>query len=495
MSVVSTTDFLTSLNRSRLLADEQMAKVRDFATRRRLADGDELAEILVNQNGLTRWQAQRLLVGNSAFYLGRYKFMNPLGEGAHGVVFRAVHSVMRRTVAVKILSRARLTHRNARARFRREVQAMARLNHPNIVAAFDAGQVGETQFLVMEYIEGSDLRSWSEYHHQLDIDWACEFIRQTALGLHHAHEQGMVHRDVKPANILVTWDAAHRRPLVKLLDLGLARILEQEEDEPGEESGGRALAAIESADAELTQVGAVVGTPDYLAPEQILRDTPVNERTDVYGLGCTLFKLLTGRVPFEGDSVKAKILARLAPDAAPPPLRKLISRADARLEAIVNRMLSRDPEERIATAADVAHHLTPYTRSFSRPWDEVRPHAITPTRISLSGSRDFSSDERLEDFLNEMGDDAQWSLPPQEETELPVVRSQQKTEERMVPAALVELPPLRPVPKTLAQPAAISGPILFPPRKEGITIPIWVAVALGFALVALLVISIWAILV
>lgn len=470
-----------------------MDRVRDFAARRKTIDADELAESLVEQKGLTRWQAQRLLVGNSAFFLGQYKFIKPAGEGAHGVVFRAVHSVMQRTVAVKILSRARLTHRNARARFRREVQAMARLNHPNIVAAFDAGQVGETQFLVMEYIDGFDLRSWSEYHRQLDIDWACEFIRQGALGLHHAHEQGMVHRDVKPANILVTWDARSRRPVAKVLDLGLARILEQDEEETND-GRGEQFSESDSIDAELTQVGAVVGTPDYIAPEQILRDTPVDERTDVYGLGCTLFRMLTGRMPFEGKSVKEKILARLATDATPPPLRSLVSQADARLEAILSKMLSRQPHDRFTSAEEVAQHLAPYARSFQRPWSEVHPAHIDALPELISESRDFSSDERLKDFLNEMGLEAQWSLPPKEEQATGRADDSGNVDEQVVPAALADLPPLRPVSKTLSEPTSISGEILYPPQTSGITVPIWVAVLVAIALLSLIGVSLWAVL-
>ncbi len=491
MQVVAREEFVNALQRSQLLNEEQMAKVRKYADTNNGVDADRLAEALVQQNGLTRWQAQRLLAGESAFYLGRYRFVSPVGEGAHGVVFQAVHSLMKRTVAIKILSRARLTHRNARARFRREVQAIAKLNHPNIVAAFDAGQVGETQFLVMEHIDGNDLRTWSEYHRQLDIDWACEFVRQAALGLQHAHDQGMVHRDVKPANILVTWDTALRQPVAKILDLGLARILDTDDDEGVTERIQSELSS-DSADAELTQVGAVVGTPDYLAPEQILRDTPVNERTDVYGLGCTLYKLLAGRVPFDGDTIKSKILKRLAPDAAPPPLRQFVPKADARLEAILNKMLAREPRDRIASAEEVAQYLEPYTRKFEQSWADVCPHLIDAPRKSLSGSRDFSSDERLEDFLNEMGAEAQWSFAPKETaTDSGELKTERK-KEQYVPAALVELPPLRPVPRVLEQPAPISGEFLLPPKSSTITIPVWVAGLVAMALIALISVSIWA---
>ncbi len=420
MSVNSPEEFCEVLERSRLLESAALEAVRALLRRPTQPTAVHLAQWCVKHGLLTVWQAQNLLAGRTQFFLvGTYKFIDQVAEGAMGEVFKAEHAVMRLTVAVKVLSKARLTHPNAVARFHREVEAMGALEHPNIVRAYDAGHIDRTYYLVMEFIDGSDLNAWSERYRQLPIPWACEFIRQAALGLDYAHQRGMVHRDIKPGNIMVTWNQDERRPVVKVLDLGLARaVSDGDEENPGSLPGlgiaGLAqlgllgdsdLTALGEADfvfsnqTHITQEGTIVGTPDYLAPEQIIGGE-VDARTDVFSLGCTLFKLLTGELPFSGRDLGEKLLSRVAPELPPAtPLRELRPTATEELEAIVAKMLERDPEKRYKTAAEVALALAPYAEAPQEPWTEICPSKAPERDSSEVGSTQMRADARLRDFF------------------------------------------------------------------------------------------------
>jgi hypothetical protein len=269
-----------------------------------------------------------------------------------GVVYRAEHLLMGRVVAVTVLHR-QFTERPAVVeRFRREVQAAAGLSHPNVVAALDADRAGDRHFLVMEYVEGTTLDRLVREHGPLPPESACEYARQAALGLQHAHEKGLVHRDVKPANLMLTPEGR-----VKVLDFGLARL---------------------GADAEggVTAADTVLGSVDFLAPEQADDPRTADTRADIYGLGCTLYFLLTGRPPFAEGGLIRKLKAHALRD--PPPL------ADARpdldfprgLERIVRKMLAKDPARRFQTPADVAAALAPLA-------DPARAEGAGPRRARL----------------------------------------------------------------------------------------------------------------
>ena len=285
----------------------------------------------------------------------RYRVGELLGVGGMGVVYKAEHLLMERPVALKVLNRELIDKPATIERFRREVRAAARLTHPNIVAGFDAEQAGDVHFLVMEYVEGVSLARLIAEKGPLPVDQACDFVRQAALGLEHAHERGMVHRDIKPQNLMLTPGGQ-----VKILDFGLARFVMESVPAGamlGEEDATVSLSP-ESPAKPLTQIGIVMGTPDYIAPEQA-RDSHVADiRADIYSLGCTLYDLLAGHAPFPGGSAVQKVKAHL--ERTPRPLRDLRRDVPTELAKIIERMMAKDPAQRYQTPVEVAAALTPY---------------------------------------------------------------------------------------------------------------------------------------
>ncbi|MBN9523011.1 protein kinase [bacterium] len=283
----------------------------------------------------------------------QYKLLDQLGEGGMGVVFRAQHKVMGRVVALKVMAPHLTANPAAVSRFRQEVKAAGRLSHPNIIIYHDAGEAGGLHFLVMEYVEGTSLDKLVARKGPLAVPLACQFIRQAALGLQHASERGMVHRDIKPQNLMVT-----RKGQIKVLDFGLARFARDPAAEApvaGASADGAAPAATAA-----TAVNMVMGTPDYLSPEQA-RCEAVDARADVYSLGCTLYFLLTGRPPFErAASVFDKLLAHAT--EAHPPLAATRLDVPAGLEQVLARMTAKDPGARYATPAEAAAALAPFAR-------------------------------------------------------------------------------------------------------------------------------------
>lgn len=340
-------DFLQSLVDSRLLSPEQLETVRASVQ----PDGTAVAaaERVVKSGVITPWQAQQLLARRTHLYLGRYKLMRSLGQGGMGAVFQAEHTTLRRVVAVKVIAPNVLQDADAVQRFLREIRTVAALHHPNIVEAYDADRVGQTYFFAMEYVPGADLKTWIRRQGRLPIDWSCEVARQTALGLQHAFEHGLVHRDIKPANILIAQTMElmgpignHEIPRVKILDLGLARFTSDKHT-----------------DATLTQSGQIMGTPDYISPEQAENTRFADIRADLYSLGCTLFEMLTGRVPFLGESAMQKILARMRYDA--PRVRVFRPEVSEELDDLIARLMARDPAARPHTPIEAARLLEPFS--------------------------------------------------------------------------------------------------------------------------------------
>ena len=271
---------------------------------------------------------------------GEYRLLEKLGEGGMGVVYRALHVELERVVALKVVRSDRVGDTLAIERFRREIRAAGKLEHPNIVLAHDARQIDGNHLLVMEFIEGLDLAQLLALEGPLPIADACEAIRQTALGLQHAHEHQLIHRDIKPSNLMVA-----RTGLVKILDLGLARIH-----------------CAETAPTGTTGEGFVVGTPDYMAPEQASDSRSVDARSDVYGLGCTLYALLTGAPPFTGPTHQQayeKMMAHV--HESPVPVREIRPEVPDSLSEIVLRMLAKEPGDRFASGAEVAQAMAEFT--------------------------------------------------------------------------------------------------------------------------------------
>lgn len=287
----------------------------------------------------------------------RYRVVRQLGAGGMGVVYQAEHRLMERPVALKVISHALVGNSQAVRRFQLEVKAAAKLSHANIVAAFDAEQAGDLHFLVMEYVEGISLARQVEKRGPLPVHYACGFARQVALGLQHAFEKGMVHRDIKPQNLMVT-----KAGRVKILDFGLARLArEQGELEPAGAEGLLPASPLpREGQAGLTAVGATLGTPDYIAPEQIADSRSADIRSDIYSLGCTLYFLLVGHPPYPVGTAVDKLIAHRR--GAPQPIRELRPEIPVEVAAIVEKMMSKSPAERYATPSEVAQSLAPYAR-------------------------------------------------------------------------------------------------------------------------------------
>lgn len=263
----------------------------------------------------------------------RYRVLEPLGAGGMGEVFKAEHVLMGRLVALKVLHPNQRGRKAAIERLTREVKALARLSHPNLVAAFDAEQSGDTLFVVMEYVEGETLDRIIRRCRTLPFPLACDWIAQAALGLQYAFEHGLVHRDLKPSNLLVTPQGQ-----VKILDFGLARLID--EDDAG---------------AAQTPDGAIVGTPAYAAPEQARAPKTADIRADLYSLGCTWYEMLTGQPPFSGATPLEQLLAHQ--DQSPRPVTHSRSDVPAAVDAVFARLLAKDPADRFATPEEFLQAL------------------------------------------------------------------------------------------------------------------------------------------
>uniref|UniRef100_A0A7C2JXV3 Protein kinase domain-containing protein n=1 Tax=Schlesneria paludicola TaxID=360056 RepID=A0A7C2JXV3_9PLAN len=390
MPLSSVSDLMRRLEACRLLDAEQLAEVQAGMAASPATPGDVLRQ-LVQQGRLTRWQADRLNEGQAGFHFGKYLLLDQLGSGGMGTVFRARQTGMGRVVALKVMSRKLIRDAQSLARFQREIQAAAALQHPNIVLALDADSHHGVPYLVMEFVDGKDLRTLLRQQGRLPIGLACEYARQAALGLQQAHERGMVHRDIKPANLLLTRSASGR-PLVKILDFGLARF-QSESRETGE----------------ITRTGEIMGTPDYISPEQASDTRSADIRSDIYSLGCTLYHWLAGSVPFPGNTLMERLMARATRD--PTPLSQMRSDVPAELSAVVQRMLDRDPAQRNQTPAQVADALAHFCVMTAAPVI-ARPVA-SPAPSTEAATQELSlptrGDGDLQQFLAVL--DAEATLP------------------------------------------------------------------------------------
>jgi serine/threonine protein kinase len=332
----STTEFLSVLRKSSLVDEAKFAEL--FPDETDLpGDPASCAAGLVNRGLLTRYQAKMLLVGKSrGFLVGPYVILSPIGQGGMGIVYLARHASLDRRVALKVLSTDRAKEPLSLDRFLREARAAAALDHPNIVRLYDIGQGAGVHFLVMEYVEGTTLQEMITKTGPLHYVQAVQYAAQAAAGLHHAHEKGFVHRDIKPGNLMVTKTGS-----IKILDMGLARSVESEKDN----------LTGQLAETEIT------GTPDFIAPEQLLGE-PADARTDVYSLGATLFALIAGSPPYTGTTTQKLAQHQLKDPTAL--LKRLRGKAPTELADVIVKMMAKLKAQRYQSAEEVIDALTPW---------------------------------------------------------------------------------------------------------------------------------------
>lgn len=361
--------FWKHLAESGLLTSQQVAAAtRAVVTAGQTADADA-ARVLVERQVLTQFQADRLLEGRSrGFFFDEYKVLDLLGVGGMGWVYQAAHAETGQTVALKVLLEQFKHDRGMLARFQQEARTTLRLNHPNIVRTHKLGSAGGSHYMIMDLIEGPSLLEVLLRKKRLPWGQACDFARQAALGLHHAHEAGLIHRDVKPQNLLI--ESTGR---VKLLDFGLAMIVD---GETGDEFSMAMIFGHEC-----------VGTAAFMAPEQAEDSLSVDARSDVYSLGCTLFAALTGDTPFPERSVTD--VQKSHRDKRPRDVRDLSPSIPEGVARVVTKMLAKNPRDRFATAADAADALAEFSQ----------PAALTFDFTKILDERKKQARERMAEYL------------------------------------------------------------------------------------------------
>ena len=282
-----------------------------------------------------------------------YQVVRELGRGGMGVVYLAHNRLMGRDEVLKVVSKHLIERKGVLERFSREIRSAARLMHPNIVHAYSAFRCGESIVFAMEYVDGLDLAKLVKAKGPMSVAHACYFVHQAALGLQHAHEQGMVHRDIKPGNLMLARKGD--KSVVKVLDFGLAKATRESPIDGG-----------------LTHEGQMLGTPDFIAPEQIRDAQSAGIQADIYSLGCTLYYLLSGAPPFQGPSLYDLLQAHFSMDAQP--LNLVRPEVPAELAALVAKMMAKDLNRRFQTPVEVAEALKPF---FKKAGATAKPEVST----------------------------------------------------------------------------------------------------------------------
>jgi serine/threonine protein kinase len=343
-------DFLALVRKSGVVPRPTLDAFEQALPAGQMQDAKQLATMMVREGLLTVLQAKQLLRGRWRNFIlaGKYKLLEYIGSGGMGQVYLCEHMRMERRVAVKILPPEKSSEPVCLERFFREARAAAALNHPNIVRAHDidhddsGASTGSTgtplYFLVMEYVDGSSLQEIVTKFGRLSVERACHYVAQTAIALQHAHDAGLIHRDVKPANLLLD-----RSGLIKVLDLGLARFFNDAGDDLTRQLGAHNL----------------IGTADYLAPEQAVNSHAADIRADIYSLGVTFFFLLTGRSPFKEGTLAQKLMYHRLQQ--PESVTRIRSDVPAGVAAVIERMLAKDPTRRFQQPVDVRDALAMWT--------------------------------------------------------------------------------------------------------------------------------------
>jgi eukaryotic-like serine/threonine-protein kinase len=367
MATLSVDGFIDYVERSELVEPSVLqSAIDEFKTAHGgqiPEDADLLANFLIDKKLLTAWHVQKLMDKKyRGFFLGKYRMLRLIGSGGMSTVYLAEHKLMHRQRAIKVLPRKRVDDSSYLARFHLEAQATAQLDHPNIVRCYDVDNDGDTHYIVMEFIEGKDLNTIVKQEGPLPLELACNYIAQAAEGLYHAHQNGLIHRDVKPANLLVD-----TKGIVKILDLGLALFSDNE----------RASLTVEHNEN-------VLGTADYLAPEQAVNSHKVDHKADIYGLGCALYFILTGHPPFPDGTLAQRIAKHQT--ATPEDIRKSRPDCPRDLADICSKMMQKRPEKRYADMRDVAEALETWLANHGYKFEPGSGEAAAKAALLTAGS-------------------------------------------------------------------------------------------------------------
>jgi serine/threonine-protein kinase len=336
---LSREQFIRNLSDSGLFSQEEIDAALRAPAGSGEVDGEAVAQRLIAAGKLTPFQATAVRERHfDELAIANYQVLDRLGTGGMGTVYKARHRRMKRVVAIKVLARDVGQSENFVQRFQREVETIARLSHPNIVMAHDADEDAAGPFLVMEFVNGCDLATLVTKQGPLSVANALNCILQAAHGLAYAHAQGIIHRDIKPANLLR--DVAG---IVKVTDLGIARLSSLASEKDALATSG------------LTQTGSILGTVDYMAPEQAIDSTRIDGRADIYSLGATLYFLLVGEPPYPSQSVMAALLKHR--DAPIPSLTEARKDIPAALDTVFRRMMAKAPAERFPSMLEVIRAL------------------------------------------------------------------------------------------------------------------------------------------
>ncbi len=374
MAKLKVEQFVDLVKRSGLVDDERLNQALSGVDQS-VKDSGIVASCLTKAGLLTEWQSEKLLQGrHKGFHLGKYKLLSHIGTGGMGSVYLAEHQVMRHRVAIKLLPAHLAAQSSYIERFHQEARAAAALSHPNIIRAFDVDQHENFHYLVMEFVDGTDIQAIVSRTGPLPFETAANYTRQAAEGLGYAHRMGLIHRDIKPANLLVDKEGT-----VKILDMGLARFTD--------ESQGSLTMAYDQK---------MIGTVDYLAPEQALDSHKVDARADIYSLGCTLYFMLTGDSPFPQGTIPQRLMQHQS--AEPTDIRQFRPDAPEELIAICSKMMAKSLDERFQSGDEVAQALADWlgydTGGSGISSDTLVP---PPSGPSLNENLDLAP---LEDELN-----------------------------------------------------------------------------------------------
>jgi serine/threonine-protein kinase len=352
-------DLLSVIRSSGVLAERRISEIKSKIGQGEYPlDSADLAERLVQEGVITPFQARRLLSNKpQGLTVGRYIILDRLGAGSMGRVFKAHHVMMDRVVALKIIAPEIAQNDRVVARFQREMKLVGRLDHPNVVRAFDADQINKILYIVMEYVGGQSLAERLKKG-PIPVAEMIDYAAQAAMGLAHAHEQGIVHRDIKPSNMLITDEKR-----LKILDLGLGVLMEAD-----------SAATFATAD------GIAVGTVDYMSPEQAC-GREVDGRSDLYGLGCSMYHLMTGKLPFPGATPIERLGKRIS--GRHVPITEHLPDISSSYVKVIDKLLAHKPHERFATAAEAADALQYLIRPRTKP--SQKPSTSTTADLNVIG--------------------------------------------------------------------------------------------------------------